>query len=73
LNKLLPLQAEDFPPEEPDGGTPKVRIIDSQNHLGWKRPLRSSSPTVNLALPTPPLNHVPKHHIYVSFKYVQGW
>ncbi|KAK4812304.1 LOW QUALITY PROTEIN: hypothetical protein QYF61_014090, partial [Mycteria americana] len=27
-------------------------------------PLRSSSPTKNLALPSPPLNHVPKHHIY---------
>ncbi|KAK4826053.1 hypothetical protein QYF61_004168 [Mycteria americana] len=40
---------------------------------GWKRPLRSSSPTSNLALPSPPLNHVPKHHIYTSFKYLQGW
>ncbi|KAK4814535.1 hypothetical protein QYF61_022254 [Mycteria americana] len=32
---------------------------DFLNCLGWKRPLRSSSPTVNLALPSPPLNHVP--------------
>ncbi|KAK4826037.1 hypothetical protein QYF61_003936 [Mycteria americana] len=40
---------------------------------GWKRPLRSSSPTVNLALPSPPLHHVPKHHIYMPFKYLQGW
>ena len=24
------------------------RIIESQNHLGWKRPLRSPSPTVNM-------------------------
>jgi len=35
------------------------------NHriIGWKRPLRSSSPTVN---PTPPclLNHAPRCHIY---------
>ncbi|KAK4809530.1 hypothetical protein QYF61_015366 [Mycteria americana] len=26
-----------------------------------------------LALPSPPLNHVPKHHIYTPFKYLQGW
>lgn len=32
----------------------------SWNRSGWKRPLRpSSSPAVNLALPSPPLNHVP--------------
>ena len=24
-------------------------------------------------MPSPPLNHVPKHHIYTSFKYLQGW
>ena len=49
------------------------RIIQSQNHLGWKRPLTSSSPTINLTLPSPSPNHVPKHHIYTSFKYLQGW
>ncbi|KAK4828289.1 hypothetical protein QYF61_024954 [Mycteria americana] len=43
------------------------------NPIGWKRPLRSSSPTVNLTLPTPPLHHVPKHLIQTSFKYLQGW
>jgi len=39
------------------------KVIESQNHKGWKRPLRSSSPTVN---PTPPclLNHVLKCHSY---------
>lgn len=26
-------------------------IIESWNHRGWKRPLRSSSPTINLAIP----------------------
>ncbi|KAK4826124.1 LOW QUALITY PROTEIN: hypothetical protein QYF61_005276 [Mycteria americana] len=52
---------------------PFVQIIDKDNHLGWKRTLTSSSPTVNLALPSPPLNHVLKHHIYTSFKYLQGW
>ncbi|KAK4810753.1 hypothetical protein QYF61_007727 [Mycteria americana] len=48
-------------------------ITESQNHIGWKRPLRSSSPTVNLTLPRPPLHHVPKHLIQTSFKYLQGW
>ncbi|KAK4806947.1 hypothetical protein QYF61_027314 [Mycteria americana] len=43
------------------------------NRIGWKRPLRSSSPTVNLTLPRPPLHHVPKHLIQTSFKYLQGW
>ena len=50
-----------------------LRIIESQNHLSWKRPLRSSSPTINLSLPSPPLNRVPKRHVYTSFKYLQGW
>ncbi|KAK4821922.1 hypothetical protein QYF61_004925 [Mycteria americana] len=44
-----------------------------QNCIGWKRPLRSLSPTVNLTLPRPPLHHVPKHLIQTSFKYLQGW
>ncbi|KAK4829527.1 hypothetical protein QYF61_005166, partial [Mycteria americana] len=43
------------------------------NHIGWKRPLRSPSPTVNLTLPRPPLHHVPKHLIQTAFKYLQGW
>jgi len=34
-----------------------------------KKPLRSSSATVNLTVPSPLLNHVPKHHIYISFRY----
>ncbi|KAK4832220.1 hypothetical protein QYF61_021067, partial [Mycteria americana] len=46
-------------------GFTKGQVIKSQTKLpvasrsgpsGWKRPLRSSSPTVNLALPSPPLN-----------------
>ncbi|KAK4826281.1 hypothetical protein QYF61_006728, partial [Mycteria americana] len=48
-------------------------ITESQNHIGWKRPLRSSSPTINLTLPKPPLHHVSKHLIQTSFKYLQGW
>ncbi|KAK4811395.1 hypothetical protein QYF61_003394 [Mycteria americana] len=46
---------------------------ESQNRRGWKRPLRSSSPTVNLTLPRPPPDHVPKHLIQTAFKYPQGW
>ncbi|KAK4821623.1 hypothetical protein QYF61_026057 [Mycteria americana] len=48
-------------------------ITESQNHIGWKRPLRSSSPTINLTLPRPPLHHVSKYLIQTSFKYLQGW
>ena len=46
--------------------------IESQNREGWKRPLRSSSPTIN---PTPPcvLNQVLKCHIYTFFGHLQGW
>ncbi|KAK4825176.1 LOW QUALITY PROTEIN: hypothetical protein QYF61_024656, partial [Mycteria americana] len=44
-----------------------------QNRMGWKRPLRSLSPTINLTLPRPPLYHVPKHLMQTSFKYLQGW
>ncbi|KAK4810927.1 hypothetical protein QYF61_013335 [Mycteria americana] len=50
-----------------------MEITESQNRIGWKRPLRSLSPTVNLTLPRPPLYHVPKHLIQTSFKYLQGW
>ncbi|KAK4810025.1 LOW QUALITY PROTEIN: hypothetical protein QYF61_005088 [Mycteria americana] len=32
--------------------------------LCWRSPLQAQNP---------PLNHVPKHHIYTSFKYFQGW
>ncbi|KAK4829704.1 hypothetical protein QYF61_006079 [Mycteria americana] len=49
------------------------RITESQNRIDWKRPLRSSSPTINLTLPRPPLYHVPKHLIQTSVKYLQGW
>ncbi|KAK4833022.1 LOW QUALITY PROTEIN: hypothetical protein QYF61_027404 [Mycteria americana] len=49
------------------------QVLFWRNHIGWKRPLRSLSPTVNLTLPRPPLNHVPKHLMQTSFKYLQGW
>jgi len=40
--------------------------------IGWKRPLRPSSPTIT---PTPPrlLNHVPKGHIHTFSEPLQGW
>jgi len=49
-----------------------VRTTESLNHSGWKRPLRSSSPTVTL---TPPclLNYVPKCHIHTAVEPLQGW
>jgi len=40
--------------------------------IGWKRPSRLSSPTINT---TPPclLNHVLKCNIYMFFEHLQGW
>lgn len=32
------------------------------SHLSWKRPSKSPSPTINLTLPSPLLNYVPKCH-----------
>jgi len=53
-------------------GESRDGVTESQNHQGWERPLRSSSPTAN---PTPPglLNHVPKGHIHTVFEPLQGW
>lgn len=38
----------------------KTAITESQNQLGWKRLLTSSSPTIIPGLPSPPLTHVTK-------------
>lgn len=47
---------------------------ESQNHLHFKTALGSMNPTINLTLPSSPRpHHVPKCHIYISFKYFQGW
>lgn len=43
------------------------------NCLHWKRTWRPLSQTINPALPYPPLIHVLKNHIYMSFKYLKGW
>ncbi|KAK4817943.1 hypothetical protein QYF61_003373 [Mycteria americana] len=70
--------------EATPGNAEETRRMNASCHLlpavssgdyseGWKRPLRSSSPTINLTLPRPPLHHVPKHLIQTSFKYLQGW
>ena len=40
--------------------------------IGWKRPLRSSSPTIHPKTPCLP-NHILKCHIYTFFKRLQGW
>ena len=49
-------------------------IIESWNHriIDWKRPLRSSSPTINPTLPCL-LNHITKCHVYTFFEHLQGW
>lgn len=44
--------------------------VESQKNFAWKR---SSSATVNLTLPSPPINHVPVNLTYASFKNLQGW
>lgn len=41
-------------------------------HFGSKRPLRSVNLAVKPVLPSLPLNHIPKHHRYVSFKQSPG-
>lgn len=51
----------------------RVCIIEPWNCIGWKWPVRSSSPTINSALPRPPQDHISKCHIYTSFRYLQGW
>jgi len=46
--------------------------LESQNHEGWKRLLRSSSSTVHL----PPIlltDHIPQCHISMVLEHLQGW
>lgn len=40
---------------------------------GWTRPVRLSSPTVNLTYWVPSPNHIPKCHVHMSLNYLQGW
>ena len=53
------------------GHNPYPIIFSYHRIIGWKRPLRSSVPTIH---PTPPclLNHMPKGHIYMVFEHLQG-
>ncbi|XP_066856327.1 protein shisa-like-1 isoform X2 [Anser cygnoides] len=46
-------------------------VTESQNHLGWKRPPRSPSPTSDLTLTSPPLNHITK--LSLSFPGLNGF
>ncbi|KAK4817682.1 LOW QUALITY PROTEIN: hypothetical protein QYF61_024911 [Mycteria americana] len=71
VDKSMPQQKLSWDTEESE--FEECGFTEPQNRIGWKRPLRSSSPTVNLTLPRPPLHHVPKHLIQTSFKYLQGW
>lgn len=43
------------------------RVIEARNQLGWKRPLRTLSPTINSAQPSPPPAHVPRCHIGLDY------
>lgn len=43
------------------------------NHLGWIRPGRSPSWNSNRKLLGLSVGRAPEHHIYVPFKYLQGW
>ena len=64
--------AGDATPRPCPGGQPHPGWGESYRIIGWKRPLRSSSPTSH---PTTPclLNHILKWHIYMFFKHLQGW
>lgn len=51
-----------------------ILLSESQNLLGLKRPLKFiESNNYYPARPSPPLNHNPKCHIYLSAKYPQAW
>lgn len=54
-------------------GRQEPRIIQSKNHLQWKRSVKSLSPIVNPALTSPRLNCVLRYHNYTSFKYLHRW
>lgn len=47
-------------------------FIDPQKHLGWKRPPRSLSPTLD-QIPPWPLHHITKCQVYLIFELFQGW
>lgn len=53
----------------------KCNELKSQNHVGWKSLLRSLSATINLELPSSPLNHDPKGQIFskLSLAFLTDW
>lgn len=46
---------------------PTLKIAETENHLGWKRPSRSPGPTISLTYWVQSLSH-----IHTSLKYLQG-
>lgn len=53
------------------GNSALKKQVEAQNHIGWKRPLRSI-PAVKLTLSRLPSNHMSKHHIFTSSKYLKA-
>lgn len=46
-------------------------ITKLQNHLSWKRHIRSLSPSISPALPSPPLSYLHNCHVYTSLELFQ--
>lgn len=42
---------------------PAIFCLESQNYLGWKKPLRSLSLIINLIPSCLPLDHIPKYDL----------
>ena len=51
--------------------------IETGNHKNYRfrleKILKIMKSNHHLALPSPPLNHLPEHYIHMSPKYLQGW
>lgn len=45
-------------------------LIESWDHLNWKRSSRSPSPTISLTYPVSSLSHVPQCHIHTSLQHL---
>lgn len=49
------------------------QITESQTLLGWKRPPRSLSASIDPLVPSLPLTPAPQCHIHMCFELFQGW